>query len=268
MSFSVQYPSMALSPFIKQYWALDGNIDKGTEHLQRIVPTGLAEMIFYFNDLPVNTVRGNTRESRSVINGQQSEFYELKISGRINLLSVSFTPQGTKQFFNIPISEIQNKNLPLRFLAGAIADELEEKLYHKPDFKSRVALLEKYLIKKLGERTAYNFKRISHTVRAIARSGGNTDVKSLASSACLSTKQFERVFTGNIGLSPKQYLRVIRFQKAIRTRQLNPGYSLTEIAYNSGFSDQSHMIREFISISGLTPGKYFASCDPVSDFYS
>jgi len=268
MSFSVQYPSIALRPYIKQYWAMDGIVEKGTEHFQRIVPTGLADLIFYFDDLPENTVRKESYKSRSVVNGQQTNFFDLKITGRINLLSVSFTPQGTKQFFDLPISEIENKNLPLRFLAGTLADQLEEELFCQNTFKSRVALLESYLISKLGKKKEYELKRITHAVNSISRSGGNTSVNQLASGSCLSRKQFERVFTSHVGLAPKKFLRVVRFQNAIRNKQLNPGHSLTEIAHNSGYSDQSHMVREFARISGLSPRKYFASCDPVSDYYS
>lgn len=268
MSYSVQYPTQDLSPFIKKYWAMDGTVGSDAGHLQRIVPMGMADLIFYFNDLPENIDRSESLKSRSVINGQQTNYYDLKVVGRINLFSVTFTPQGTRQFFNIPLTEIHNRNLPLRFLAGSIADEMEDRLFHANNFYSRVKIIEKHLMKKLDEQRRFEFQRMNRTISNISRSRGLSNIDSLASDACLSRKQFERVFSDYIGLTPLQFMRVLRFQNAIDIKAKKAEISLTELAYSSGYFDQSHMVREFKRISGHTPGKYFSSCDPESDYFN
>lgn len=268
MSYSVRYPSPALSPYVKLYWSMTGEPGEGAAHIQRIVPTGMADLIFYFEDLPENIHRPESLSSRSVVNGQQTNFFDLKVTGRLDLLSITFTPQGTRIFFNLPISEIQNRNIPLRYLAGPLADELEEKLFYAKDIKSRVEIVESFLIFNLGKKKEYDFRRIDASIKTISRERGGSSVLDLASGACLSRKQFERSFSSFVGLSPKQFLRIIRFQNAIAQKQKNPSISLTDIAYRSGYSDQSHMVREFLRISGLPPGKYFSSCDPISDYFS
>lgn len=268
MGYKVQFPSPALAPYIKQYWAMEGNIGRGSEHIQRIVPNGFAELIFYFGDLPLNIDRPESQPSRSVINGQQSDFYDLKVTGALELLSITFTPQGTRLFFNMPISEIYNMNLPLRIIAGPVADQLEESLYQAKDFTARIGIIEKYFIKMLGLGQEYEFKRISHSIGLINQCRGGAAVADLAGRACLGRKQYDRTFSSFVGITPKQFLRVVRFQYAISVRQKNPAASLTSIAYSSGYSDQSHMVREFKSFSGLTPGRYFSECDPVSDYFS
>jgi len=268
MDYKVQYPSPPLAPYIKQYWAMEGHLGRDAEHVQRIVPNGFAELIFYFGDLPENIDRPESQKARSVVNGQQSDYYNLRVTGSLSLLSVTFTPQGTRFFFNLPISEIYNRNLPLRILTGPVADRLEESIYEACTLKSRIEVIEKFFTRQLAMRREYEFNRITHSISHINRYRGITGVAELANMACLGRKQYERTFSSFVGINPKQFLRVVRFQNAISVRQENRTASLTSIAYLGGFSDQSHMVREFKAMSGLTPGEYFSFCEPVSDYFS
>ena len=90
----------------------------------------------------------------------------------------------------------------------------------------------------------------------------------LSDVACLSTKQFGRVFTDYIGTTPKDFLRIVRMQRALYVLQQNPGSPFAQVAYECGFSDQSHMIKEFKLFSGYTPAEYLSVCAPVSDYFS
>ena len=94
------------------------------------------------------------------------------------------------------------------------------------------------------------------------------DLSLLADTACLSTKQFSRIFVEYVGTSPKDFIRIIRVQRALFTMQRNPQMSFAQVAYSCGFSDQSHMIKEFKLFSGYTPQEYLAVCDPFSDYFS
>lgn len=98
--------------------------------------------------------------------------------------------------------------------------------------------------------------------------GGRVDIDRLTDTTCLSYKQFKRVFSEYVGINPKEFLRIVRFQRALFTMQTQPQTSFTELAYACGFYDQSHLIREFKSFSGLTPGEYTAVCEPYSDYFS
>lgn len=67
--------------------------------------------------------------------------------------------------------------------------------------------------------------------------------------------------------SPKQFLRTIRFQNTLHEKQKNKEISLTELAYNCGYFDQSHMIYDYKLLSGKTPSQYFSECEPYSDYF-
>jgi AraC-like DNA-binding protein len=142
-------------------------------------------------------------------------------------------------------------------------------LFEAPCFSAKVAIIENFLALRLaGSMAAYDLKRIENSVNLITHAKGAVQVDSLSDAACLSRKQFERIFTGYIGTSPKQFLKTVRFQYSLQIKHLNPEMPLTELAYSGGYYDQSHMINDFRTLSGKTPGQYFAECEPYSDFFS
>lgn len=108
---------------------------------------------------------------------------------------------------------------------------------------------------------------MSHSLELIKKAKGMVDIDFLSQQACLSRKQFERLFSEHIGISPKQYLRIIRFQSALHNNSQSNHWSMTQLALESGYYDQSHFINDFKALTGLTPKKFFADCDSVSDFF-
>ena len=92
-------------------------------------------------------------------------------------------------------------------------------------------------------------------------------VTELAGKACLSPKQFGRIFSNYVGMMPKEYSRIVRFQKSLWLLQ-NHHRDYAGIAYACGYSDQSHFIRDFRHFCGLTPRELTEYQTPYSDLYS
>ncbi|MDP4276428.1 MAG: helix-turn-helix domain-containing protein [Bacteroidota bacterium] len=128
-----------------------------------------------------------------------------------------------------------------------------------------------WLLKTVGDSASlirlaeHNQKRVETAIRLI--NAGQTDIARLADAACLSTKQFSRVFSEHIGAHPKEYSRTIRFQRALHMLETDQQRSLSALAYDCGYFDQSHMIKDFKALSGYTPGEYLAVCPPHSDYF-
>ena len=85
---------------------------------------------------------------------------------------------------------------------------------------------------------------------------------------CGGEKQFSRIFSEYIGIAPKDFLRIIRLQRTLSVLQHNPGISFAQLSYECGFTDQSHMIKEFKLFSGYTPKEYLNRYAPISDYFS
>lgn len=261
--FRIIQPSPLLAPYVKNYWLLKTVGD--SESLQRTVPTGMMNLIFHRGNRLLS-VYENELHPRAFLNGHEKTFADLRYTGQINMISVVFRPVGVRAFFNLPIIKTNN----LRLTAGDLEDRelqaLENSLTNTEDDQLCILLIEQFLLKRLTQLTEYNLKRIETTIRLI--NSGQSDVSILADSACLSRKQFNRVFSEYIGSNPKEFSRTVRFQRALHILETESQISLTALAYECGYFDQSHLIKEFKALSGYTPTEYLAACPPHSDYFS
>ena len=269
MSFCFANPSAILSPYIKQYWGIEDCQKPGDENIQRIIPNGMMSMTFYLSDCPQPLNHHQSAIENATISGHCKGFYDLKITGNLKLFSVSFKPLGAWMFFDLPMNELFDCIIPVRYLLKENIDNLENELFEAVEFQDKVRLVEAFLIALLKKKTNhYEEKRMIESIGLINQKRGIVGVDTLASCACLSRKQFERTFQECIGTTPKQFMRVVRFQNTLHFRSKNSLLRLTDMAYECGFFDQSHMINEFRNLSGLTPTQYFAECEPHSDYFS
>ena len=116
MGFLTAKPSAQFSSLIKHYWSLESCLAPGKFHNQRIVPSGLPELIFYLDEKPEASDDRKSVNENTVVSGQQKEFYDLKITGNLSLFSILFQPHALVLFFDIPASEFFNRTVPLRYI--------------------------------------------------------------------------------------------------------------------------------------------------------
>jgi AraC-like DNA-binding protein len=260
--FRVIQPSPLLAPYIKHYWLL--KTAGHSEALARTVPTGMMSLIFHRGNRLLS-VYENALHPRAFLSGQESTFADLKYSGGVDMISVVFHPVGVRAFFSLPI----NKLAGLRLTAGDIEDKelavLENSLTSTEDDKLCILLIEQFLLKRLTRLADYNLKRIDMAIGLI--NSGEGDAARLAEATCLSGRQFYRIFSEHVGANPKEFSRTIRFQRALHILENNPQLSLTDLAYNCGYFDQSHMIKDFKAFSGYAPSEFLAACSPHSDYF-
>lgn len=268
MNFEISNASPHLSKYVKHYWSIENCMPENSSHTQRIVPSGLYELIFYFENKPVSSNPNNSINENVILSGQQKDFYDLKITGDLSLFAIYFYPHGLSLFLDLPLNELYNHSIPLRLLLKDSVNKLEDELTNVGSFSERISIAEKFLLNQISKtKKKYNFDRIGHSIDLINEKKGVIDIDILASETCISRKQFERIFQETIGASPKQFLKIVRFQNAIYQKSKRPHLSLTEIAHLCGYFDQAHMINDFKSLSGYTPKKFFDSCEPFSDYF-
>jgi AraC-like DNA-binding protein len=190
------------------------------------------------------------------------------VSGNLTLFAIYFYPHGLSIFLDLPLNELYNQSIPLRFILKDAASKLEDELSGVESFDQRISIAERFLITQIRKNEIkHQYNRIRHTVNLINQTKGVIDIEDLASHSCLSRKQYERIFSDIIGTSPKQFLKIVRFQNVIYQKSKHPDLSLTELAYQCGYYDQAHMINDFKTLSGYTPKQYFGDCEPFSDYF-
>lgn len=269
MGLHIAHPSPILAAFVKQYWAVEHHIPTGERTTQQIVPTGLLELTFYFGDHPQTSDHKKLVDETVTVTGQIEESYTVNAIGHLAMFSITFQPVGAMVFFNLPLNELHELVVPWRDLGNEDVNYLEDQLYRGVDFNSRVRIMENYLLEKLTRKPQLDrWRRMYDCLNNINARKARIGIEELSDLSCLSKKQFERTFNTSIGITPKRFLRIVRFQHSIHQRQKDPKITLTELAHRCGYFDQSHMNRDFRQISGMSPGEYFSLCEPYSDYFS
>ena len=263
-TFSLIKPSPALAPFIKYYWIL--RIDITAPVTERTIPVGCVHLTFHRgNQLYSPTVR--QLQPHAFVCGQSNAYTDVISTGNIDMISVVFQPYAPRLFFRMPVKEVYGMNISVADLGDPLLSDLEKQITDTPDDARCIHLIENFLLKRLHSFSEYNIQRINATIREVNLQPQPT-IHELAQTACLSDKQFNRIFTEYVGTTPKEFIRIIRLQRALYILQTQPHTSFTQLAYECGFYDQSHLIKEFKAFSGYTPGEYLAICNPYSDYFS
>lgn len=260
--FSLIPPHPVLAPYVKHYWLLES--DDATSS-QRIIPTGHTELLFHRGS-PMQC--GDRLIPRTSLSGQTFSFADLTPTGSVHIIAVVFHPFGAKAFFEMPVYELAGLIVPADDLRLPSLNELEDRILHAADDDTCIRLIESFLIRRLNPLKEYNYKRMAAAIHAINLSGGGCSVSQLAETVALSKKQFQRIFNEHIGATPKDFMRIVRFHKALYTLQTTPRIDFTTLAYTCGYYDQAHLINEFKRFSGYTPKQYITVCAPYSDYFS
>lgn len=260
--FNVIQPSAALAPYVKHYWLLESD---DVANSQRVIPTGNVELLFHRGS---QMIRNNQLIPRTSVSGQTISFADLVPTGTVNMIAVVFHPFGAKAFFNMPIYELSGLIISADDINLQSLKELEDRILNTADNEICIQLIESFLIKRLHPYKEYNYKRMVTAINSINLCNEESSVSHLAETVCLSKKQFLRIFSEHVGATPKEFMRIVRFHKALYTLQNNPSMNFTTLAHECGYYDQAHMTNEFKLFSGYTPSQYVAVCNPYSDYFS
>ncbi len=261
VKFRCFLPCRELLPYIRYYWILN------TNEKQDILtfPIGYPQLIFhrrtrfYIPEL-------KSEQARFSISGQVNFPARIQSSGDVETIVVVFYPHAIGTVFNIPLSSFYNEEIDGYSLGDKTLNALADDVLNAEDSTEAIKMIEKCLLSRLAESEIYNFKRVGVSLTQLF-SDKSISVERLAQITCLSRKQFERVFFNAVGMKPKEYSSVVRFQKSLWLMQ-NGNRDFADIAYSCGYADQSHLIRECRRYSGTTPAELLKTQPVYSDLFA
>jgi AraC-like DNA-binding protein len=253
--------SAPLSAFVESIWLYDGT--PPTHTVERRLPDGMLSLIFNLRDDEIRMRAPHDpakirRYPGALLTGARSSFALLDTATAISVLGVQFKPGAASAFLRWPADETQDSELSLDLIWGAEAVDLRARLSAETSLIRRFDLVERFL------RARFNPERTPHPAVSLAlsqlRAAHCPSIAAVSDQLALSRTRFNQVFRTSVGLSPKQYQRVWRFQSALRqierTREGQRSVCWSEIAATCGFYDQAHLTREFHLCAGMTPGAY------------
>lgn len=256
MNYSEHIPSVQqLLPFVKTYWFLEGNLPAEALQPERIFPDGCMELIIHYGDAFQKLNANNPEKQDSAfVFGQLEEYIELVPSSNIGVMGVKFHPHGLAQFTRLPVSAIKEQAVELRHIFQHGIEQLINSIGEAKNTRQRAALMDQFLLYHLLP-AKRNEGLVQAMISDIYNSNGATTVAELVRKYHNSERQIERIFLQEIGLSPKNFSRIIRFQQSFKLAA--SAESLTRLALEAGYFDQAHFSREFKAFTGLTPRQYF-----------
>ncbi len=217
-------------------------------------PTPFQSLMFYCNH-PVSM--GRTDEMKfdiqplTILIGPQFSRVNIKVHHRLNAIRVDFLPGGLYRMLGIPMYDLFDRGYDALDFFGAEMRSIAGQLQHISDLAEGKNVVEKFLLNR-----ALKLKEIlpfDAALRILLANDGNISIDKIASLSCLSIKQFERKCKERIGMNPKMYARILKFSKAYRLHEACPQLNWIQIAYEAGYYDQMHMIRDFKFFAGVNP---------------
>ncbi len=176
---------------------------------------------------------------------------ELILHGKVDAFTIVFLPGAFSTLFGVPAVELTNRDFDGEEVLGRRINELYARLGEVSAFHERVHIADSFLT--LMRPDGVSVSAIIRTAQAMIRNNGSVRVSELAHETGLGLRQFERRFGREIGISPKLYARIIRFEAALQRRAIAPTARWTDIAHDLGYHDQMHMVHDFTRLSGDSP---------------
>jgi AraC-like DNA-binding protein len=261
MYYHHRVPRPPLDAFVASIWLFR---DGPRRHaLERVLPTGAAQLIVNLKEDrtrlydPAPPHRCSTTAG-TILVGVQSRYQIIDTSEQEYVAGVAFRPGGTAAFVRVPAYETRDADRPLESLWGRqrIAD-LREQLLESDQPDAQLDVIENALGEMLQPTGVH--PAIAFALAAFNRAPLTANIGAVTDAIGMSAKRFIERFKTQVGVSPKHYCRIRRFQRALARAHRGHPVDWPQVALECGYYDQAHFIHEFRSFSGLTPTGYQAS---------
>jgi AraC-like DNA-binding protein len=258
MLYLERKPAPPLRSCVRALWYASAP-DAG-HHRERMLPTGCMQIIFNLNrDFLLDCPEGEADRPMppALVVGARSVYEIIDNSDLACLIGIVFEPGGFPPFAEDAADLFTNRSIALEDILGPAAPSLRDQLRELPNPQARMNCLEDFLLRRFSTRLSRP-STIAFAIQCFAPGPSLSTVREVARATGLSERRFSQVFREQVGLSPKVWCRIQRFQRAVR--QLHAGLDLpwSELALDCGFYDQSHFANEFRAFSGIDATTYSA----------
>lgn len=267
MKYQTYKPDKNLDAIVKCYWVLESP-KEAIRQKQRIVPDGCMEMIFHYGDPYKQYLEngGHIIQPRCFVFGQITRPLEIEPTGTTGIFAVRFYPQGFIPFTTADQKNMENKAVPLDVLLGSDGIGIAANILSAKTTEERITCIESFLVNRLNHPDQID-RMVKTIVDTIVTGNGQLSVEELSEEININRRQLERKLFRAIGLSPKQFSRIIRLQATLKLLLSKQFTSFTDLAYEGAYYDQAHFIRDFRAFTGLTPKEFYGDHHKMSALF-
>jgi AraC-like DNA-binding protein len=256
MTYYILQPSERLADYVQCFWIFEGGASAELPFALRTPASGFPELLFHYKGTFDEQVSHNQCESSftSGIHGQTSRYRQFTVSENFGMIGVRLYPYALKTLFDTPAVEFTNQLPDLFSFLKPTDISIHQRVFEAGTNPERVLIISNFLEARIKECTR---PEIVYAVQHILKHNGSIGIKHLASECTTSQRQFERNFKELTGFTAKTFSRIIRFNALLKTHH-HKAQSLTEVALDHGYYDQSHFIHDFKEFLGVNPHAYFS----------
>ena len=267
-------PATGLRPFVSWY---TGYRQAGVApRRHRGLPSGCLTLIVTLDDPLFIEAHPDPRQAAAaydmLLGGLHTSPALVTHDGRQSGIQLGLTPLGARRLLGVPAGELANLDVPATDVFGAFAAELRERVTAERTWDGRFAVIDSLLGRRIagsGSGCGEGARpEVAHAWRRLRTSRGAVSVAELAAETGWSARHLSSLFRAEVGLSPKEAARVVRFDHArhriARAATASsgaadaPGVGLAGLAAECGYYDQAHLAREFRSLAGCPPTQWLA----------
>lgn len=256
----VYHPVGPLTSYVENIWYCDGY--QGVHRKQRVLPNGRFQLVISLAESPLRAPAGPTGNSgkiaSSLVLGIRAHFTLIDTATLKSAMGVLFRPGGARAFFDVPADALYNEDVPLDLIWGSAASALRDRLREAGTATEKFRVLETALLERVNKRFALH-AAVLYGLAEFTRAPHVRSVLEVAREAGLSRRRFAQLFRDQVGLTPKLYCRLRRFQGVLRQIALGAPVNWADVALAGGYCDQAHLANEFRNFSGISPSAYLAS---------
>jgi len=252
-------PPMTLKPFIKKYMFYENTANHISNIPFRALPNGNVELFFHFNGSGVHFIEKRKQIKLGNFIAGIFEFdYPMKIKlscpdTSFKGLSVTLSHLGVNRLLNMTVSNLTNRIINMEYFWGLKGKQFIDNIIKAKKEQIKIHLLNDFFFGLIDQPSYVHQKEIHNIINYLDHKSGKITVDEIAHNLSLSYKSIYRKFNNNLGISPKTYLRIIRFNRACRILYHFPYINWGELVYHCGYYDQAHFINEFHHIMKESP---------------
>ncbi len=247
-------PDPRLAPFVTDVWASDAAWRPEPVAVERMLPTGTMHVVVRWGGAPVvlfgdETARVRHVVGHAVVGGARSRSYVKDASAPSFAVGAQLRPGAGPALFGVAADELAETHTALDDLWGSVARSLPDQLASAGSLERALAVFEALLIARLPRVRGIH----PAVAKALARFAEDplVPIGDVVGECGLSHRTFLTSFVQAVGLAPKVFRRVGRFQRAVKL--LGDGVAPASVAADAGYADQPHLTRELVAIGGVTP---------------
>jgi AraC-like DNA-binding protein len=256
MQFLSYRPRPPLADFIDKLWLSQGAAP--THQKERLLPDANVELVINLHQNHIhlydrNTYRRCGTAPGCIVSGPRSQYFVIDTQDQTATMGVHFRPGGAFPFFRVPPSELADQSVALDALWGTAAAELRDRLLATPTPLGKFCVLEACLLEQLAK-PLERHPAVRFGIQQLGRE--RRPVAQVVNKVGFSQRRFIQLFDQQVGLTPKLFCRVSRFQRVVQTAHGAGEIDWADLALDCGYYDQAHFIHDFQSFAGITPATY------------